>query len=61
MEVLRADSGHCTLALQGVAREAAERARASELSVSLSRDGEHATAVAVALTASSEPNYTERQ
>jgi holo-[acyl-carrier protein] synthase len=61
IEVLRADSGHCTLALHGAAREAAERARVSELSVSLSRDGDYATAVVVALTASNEANSTEGQ
>jgi holo-[acyl-carrier protein] synthase len=49
IEVRRDASGHCTLALHGVAREAAERARVNELSVSLSRDGDYATAMVVAL------------
>jgi holo-[acyl-carrier protein] synthase len=52
IEVLRADSGHCTLALHGLAKDAAARARVQELSVSLSHDGDYATAVVVALTAS---------
>jgi len=49
IEVRRDTSGHCTLALHGVAREAAERARVHELSLSLSRDGDYATAMVVAL------------
>jgi holo-[acyl-carrier protein] synthase len=52
IEVLRADSGHCTLALHGLAKDAAARAKVQELSVSLSHDGDYATAVVVALTAS---------
>jgi holo-[acyl-carrier protein] synthase len=51
IEVLRDASGQCSLALHGVAREAAERARVSELSLSLSHDGDYATAMVVALTA----------
>lgn len=49
IEVLRDDDGHCTLALHGVARDAAARARIQELSVSLSHDGDYASAVVVAL------------
>ncbi len=49
IEVRRDTSGCCTLALHGVAREAAERARVNELSLSLSRDGDYATAMVVAL------------
>jgi holo-[acyl-carrier protein] synthase len=51
IEVLRAGSGHCSLALRGLAKAAAERARVREVSVSLSHDGDYATAVVVALTA----------
>jgi holo-[acyl-carrier protein] synthase len=52
IEVLRAESGHCTLALHGLAKDAAARARVRELSLSMSHDGDYATAVVVALTAS---------
>ena len=51
IEVRRDASGHCTLALHGVAREAAEGARVNELSLSMSRDGDYATAMVVALCA----------
>jgi holo-[acyl-carrier protein] synthase len=51
IEVRRDASGQCTLALHGVAREAAERARVRELSLSLSHDGDYATAMVVALAA----------
>jgi len=57
IEVLRDATGHCTLGLHGVAREAAEKARVSELSLSLSRDGDYATALVVALCMrGNEPN-----
>ena len=59
IEVVRAESGHCALALSGVAREAAERASIRELSVSLSRDGDYATAVVVGLTAGGKQNGIE--
>jgi len=49
IEVQRSASGHCSLALHGVARDAAVRARITELSVSLSHDGDYALAVVVAL------------
>jgi holo-[acyl-carrier protein] synthase len=49
IEVQRSASGHCSLALHGVARDAAVRARITELSVSLSHDGDYASAVVVAL------------
>jgi len=51
IEVRRDASGQCSLALHGVAREAAERARVHELSLSLSHDGDYATAMVVALAA----------
>jgi holo-[acyl-carrier protein] synthase len=51
IEVLRAHSGHCSVALHGAAREAAARAGVQELSLSLSHDGDYASAVVVALTA----------
>ena len=51
IEVLRDESGQCTLALHGVARDAADQARVEELSVSLSRDGDYATAMVVAIAA----------
>lgn len=49
IEVLRAESGHCTLALHGIAKDAAIDAGIRELSVSLSHEGDYATAVVVAL------------
>jgi holo-[acyl-carrier protein] synthase len=61
IEVVRAASGHCTLALHGAARDAAERAQVQELSVSLSRDGDYATAVVVALTTSGTADCIERE
>ena len=61
IEVVRADTGRCALALSGAAREAAERASILELSVSLSRDGDYATAVVVALTARGESSGIERE
>jgi holo-[acyl-carrier protein] synthase len=51
IEVRRSATGHCTLALHGVAREAATRARITDLSVSLSHDGDYASAVVVAMAA----------
>lgn len=49
IEVLRMPSGHCTLALHGVAKQAAASAGITELSVSLSHEGDYATAVVAAL------------
>ncbi|MEO8017829.1 MAG: holo-ACP synthase [Pseudomonadota bacterium] len=59
IEVRRAANGHCSLALHGVAREAAERARVRELSLSLSRDGDYATAMVVALAEGGEPDLKD--
>ena len=61
IEVLRAASGHCTLSLSGEARDAAERARVRELSLSLSGDGDYATAIVVALADGGEPNCREME
>jgi len=49
IEVLRDASGQCSLALHGVAREAAERAQVRELALSLSHAGDYAMATVVAL------------
>ena len=49
IEVLRDTSGQCSLALHGVAREAAERAHVRELALSLSHAGDYAMATVVAL------------
>jgi holo-[acyl-carrier protein] synthase len=51
IEVLRDGAGHCTLALHGVAKEAAVRARVTELCVSLSHDGGYAIATVILLAA----------
>lgn len=48
IEVVRAPSGACSLALHREAREAAERGRIAELSLSMSHEGDYATAVVVA-------------
>lgn len=47
IEVERASSGECELVLHGAAREAARALGASELAVSLSHEGDYATAVVV--------------
>jgi holo-[acyl-carrier protein] synthase len=51
IEVRRADNGACSLQLHGTARAAAIEAGIREASVSLSHDGDYATAVVVCLTA----------
>jgi holo-[acyl-carrier protein] synthase len=48
IEVVRSPSGACSLSLHREAREAARRARLSELSLSMSHEGEVATAVVIA-------------
>jgi holo-[acyl-carrier protein] synthase len=48
IEVERTPSGECELALHGAAREAARALGTSELAVSLSHEGDYATAVVVA-------------
>jgi holo-[acyl-carrier protein] synthase len=48
IEVVRAPSGACSLALHREAREVALRERLAELSLSMSHEGEYATAVVVA-------------
>jgi holo-[acyl-carrier protein] synthase len=48
IEVVRAPSGACSLALHREAREAARRGRLAELSLSMSHEGEYAAAVVVA-------------
>jgi holo-[acyl-carrier protein] synthase len=48
IEVVRAPSGACSLALHREAREAARRGRLGELSLSMSHEGEYATAVVIA-------------
>lgn len=49
IEVRRAANGACTLKLHGAAHAAATRAGIREMSVSLSHDGDYATAVVVCL------------
>jgi holo-[acyl-carrier protein] synthase len=48
IEVVRAPSGACSLALHREARAAAQRERLAELSLSMSHEGEYATAVVIA-------------
>jgi holo-[acyl-carrier protein] synthase len=48
IEIVRRPSGACELALHGAAREAADAAGTRELAVSLSHEGDFATAVVVA-------------
>jgi holo-[acyl-carrier protein] synthase len=48
IEVVRAPSGACSLALHREARLAAQRGRLAELSLSMSHEGEYATAVVIA-------------
>lgn len=48
IEVLREPSGACELTLRGGAGEMAEKQRVGELAVSLSHEGDYATAVVVA-------------
>jgi holo-[acyl-carrier protein] synthase len=48
IEVVRATSGACSLALHREAREAAQRGRVAELSLSMSHEAEYATAVVIA-------------
>ena len=48
IEVVRAPSGACSLALHCEAREAARRGRIAELALSMSHEGEYATAVVMA-------------
>ena len=48
IEVCRAPSGDCSLILRGTARRAADLAGVSELAVSLSHEGDYATAVVIA-------------
>lgn len=45
IEVVRADTGACTLRLHGRAHDLAHDSGVSQLSVSLSHDGDHASAV----------------
>ncbi len=47
IEVLRESSGRCALALHGAVRAAADRLRAGPLAVSLSHEGDYATAVVI--------------
>jgi holo-[acyl-carrier protein] synthase len=49
IEVTRAPSGRCALSLPGAARDAAAEAGVVELSVSLSHEGDYATAVVLAM------------
>ena len=49
IEVTRQPSGRCELALHGAAREAADEAGLSELAVSLSHEGDYATAIVLAM------------
>ena len=49
IEVTRAPSGRCALSLHGAARDAAAEAGVVELSVSLSHEGDYATAVVLAM------------
>jgi holo-[acyl-carrier protein] synthase len=49
IEVRREETGWCSLRLTGEARVLAERAGVTDISVSLSHEGEMATAVVVAL------------
>jgi holo-[acyl-carrier protein] synthase len=51
IEVQRAPNGACSLKLHGTARAAAIQAGIREVSVSLSHDGDYATAVVVCLSA----------
>lgn len=51
IEVLRAANGHCTLKLHGAALAAAIAAGIREMSVSLSHEGDYATAVVVCIAA----------
>lgn len=51
IEVLRAANGECTLRLHGVALAAAVKAGIRETSLSLSHEGDYATAVVVCLAA----------
>ena len=48
IEVVRAPSGACSLALHREARLAAQRERFAELSLSMSHEGDYATAVVIA-------------
>lgn len=48
IEVCRAPSGTCAVALHGTALQAAERAGVAELALSLSHEGEYATAIVIA-------------
>lgn len=50
IEVVRAADGTCTLALHGRAAECAARSGCTQISVSLSHDGDYATAMVAALT-----------
>jgi holo-[acyl-carrier protein] synthase len=50
IEVVRAPSGACSLALHREAREAARRGRLAELALSMSHEGQYATAVVIART-----------
>lgn len=50
IEVVRADDGHCTLALHGRALEAANALGISRALVCLSHDGDYAAAVVAALS-----------
>ncbi|HEY2748333.1 MAG TPA: holo-ACP synthase, partial [Polyangia bacterium] len=49
IEVTRAPSGACALALHGAARAAADEAGVVELAVSLSHEGDYATAVVLVM------------
>ena len=49
IEVTRAASGACTLSLHGATRAAADEAGVVELAVSLSHEGDYATAVVLAM------------
>ena len=49
IEVTRAPSGSCQLSLHGAARDAAAEAGVVELAVSLSHEGDYATAVVFAM------------
>ena len=55
IEVTRSPSGAPALVLHGNARAAAEEAGAPELSVSLSHEGDYATAVVISLSSREKP------
>lgn len=49
IEVQQLPSGGCTLALHGRAAEVAQRSRCTDIALSLSHDGDYATAMVAAL------------